>query len=210
MEGWPWVGLAFSITAATALFAGAYAVIPGMLTAWVLWFFRDPDRTHDGRPESILSPADGTVLDVTKPTRSPWIADDDIERYVRVSIFMSVFNVHVNRAPCDGRVEKIAYNAGKFLSAFKEKASLENEQSAVWVRPTGGSPILFVQIAGLIARRIVCKLKEGEPVAKAMRYGLIRFGSRMDVYLVADEVDVLVRKGEKTQAGHTVLARRKA
>lgn len=207
-EGWPFVGLGFLITCITFAFSGGWAIIPGILFLWVMWFFRDPTRDRPYDENILLSPADGTVIEAGVVQKSPWMQEGELREYHRIAIFMSVFNVHVNRIPCRGIVQKLAYNKGKFLSAFKEKASLENEQMAVWIARDKGKPILIVQIAGLIARRIVCKLVEKEPVAQGMKFGLIRFGSRMEVYLPRDEFNIQVKKGQSVKAGETVLAKK--
>lgn len=206
MEGWPFVGLGFLITISVGVFAGTpWVYLAIVFNVWVAWFFRDPDRIPPNDPRSIVSPADGLVIDVSEPASSAWMEASALKEYVRVSIFMSVFNVHVNRIPFQAKITKLAYNEGKFLSAYKDKASLENEQMAIWLE-TKTSKLLIVQIAGLIARRIVCKAKEGESFERGARFGLIRFGSRMDVYLPRDQVDILVKKGDKVNAGSSALA----
>ena len=164
-------------------------------------------REAPNNPLSLVSPADGLVIDVNPPASSAWMESVELKNYVRVSVFMSVFDVHVNRIPYGSTIKKVAYNEGKFLSAYKEKCSLENEQLAVWLECEGfDRPVLIVQIAGLIARRIVCKVKEGERLARGSRFGLIRFGSRMDVYLPKDRVEVVVSIGDRVKAGASALA----
>ena len=172
-----------------------------VLALWVAYFFRDPERAGPRGERVVIAPADGKVVliqDVDEPTFMGG-------RTKRVSIFMNVFNVHVNRYPVSGTVRHVKYNPGKFLNAAVEKSSLENEQMSVGLETTNGSRILVRQIAGLIARRIVTYSKEGEQVEQAQRMGLIRFGSRVDVFLPVDAV-VKVKIGEMTIAGSSEIA----
>ena len=172
-----------------------------LLTIFITWFFRDPDRKKEAEENEILSPADGTVIDV-------WNLDNDQnplgERCIKISIFMSLFNVHVNRAPATGEILDIDYNPGKFFSANLDKASEENENNRITLKTESGRKIVFVQIAGLIARRIVCWVNIHDYVKTGQRAGMIRFGSRLDVYLPAGS-EVQVRSGEKVRAGETTL-----
>ncbi len=165
-----------------------------------VWFFRDPEREVPFHSNAIVSPADGTVIKIEN------VKDDKflIGEAKKISIFMSIFNVHVNRIPYDGVVEEIRYNPGKFLVASKDKASEVNEQNAVVINSDGKGKIAFVQIAGFVARRIVCHLKKGERVSRGARFGMIRFGSRLDVYLPLN-VQVIVRTGDKVKAGQTII-----
>jgi phosphatidylserine decarboxylase len=174
------------------------AVFPATAALAVCAFFRDPERTPSPDPLAVLSPADGRIVKV-----SP-----EGERLM-ISVFMSVFNVHVNRAPFDGTVESVVYNPGKFMAAWSDKASLDNEQTRM-VFLTTRQPIEVVMIAGLIARRIVCWARSGRSFAKGERIGLIRFGSRLDVLLPLGAVTPSVKIGDKVQAGVTALARWKA
>jgi len=164
----------------------------------VCLFFRDPERQPPPDPSLLVSPADGRVL----------FAGESGGR-LKISIFMSVFNVHVNRAPCPGEVLALRYNPGKFMAAYADKASLDNEQNRILLR-TGRGEMEVVQIAGLVARRIVCWARFGRTFLRGERIGLIRFGSRVDLYLPQTEVEVLVRPGEKTRAGVTPVARWRA
>ncbi|MEE8574552.1 MAG: phosphatidylserine decarboxylase family protein [Thermodesulfobacteriota bacterium] len=176
------------------------------LFLFVVWFFRDPEREIPTGEGDIVSPADGKVIKVEE-------VDDDRflkTKAIKISVFMNVFNVHVNRAPTDGVVEKIIYNPGKFINASFDKASLENEQNALIINAGdggGGDGRRYVanQIAGLIARRIVCRVKEGDTLTRGARFGLIRFGSRLDVFLPTTARPV-VKVGEKVSAGSSVLA----
>lgn len=171
-----------------------------LLTLFVVWFFRNPRRTAPEGEHLVISPADGKVIRIEEtgsgelPGRS----------FRKVSIFMNVFNVHVNRMPCAGEVFSIRYRPGKFLSANLDKASEQNERNAVLLRTAGGREIITIQIAGLIARRIVCWLKEGMQVQKGERFGLIRFGSRVEVFL-PPEANILVKVGDKVKAGETQI-----
>ena len=171
------------------------------LTLFVVWFFRNPERNIPSGKDLIVSPADGRIIGVSHETEARILR----KRLIRISIFMNLFNVHVNRIPCSGRVLDISYNPGRFLSANRDKASLENEQNAVVLETTSGDQILFVQIAGLIARRIVCRLQKGERVETGQRFGLIRFGSRVDVYLPMDAA-IEVSVGQKVKGGESILA----
>ncbi|MCB0308692.1 MAG: phosphatidylserine decarboxylase family protein [Bdellovibrionales bacterium] len=211
LEGWRFVGLAFLGAVGFFFWGGlVWGVIPALVTIWVAWFFRDPIRVIPEDEKSLVSPADGTILSVGTPEKSAWMQNEELSQYTRISIFMSIFNVHINRVPIKAVILKAKYNPGRFFSAFKEKASLENEQMAIWLKTTGHSTILMVQIAGLIARRIVCKLSPDETVEKGIKFGLIRFGSRMDVYLPKDQFRILVEKGQRVQGGSTVLAEYKS
>ena len=188
-------------------------VITGVLGVWWLFaiflvvnlfvvnFFRDPERDVPSGENSIVSPADGRVIKVEKAFEGRLLNSEAM----KISIFMNVFNVHVNRAPVSGRVSAVSYNPGKFLNASFDKASLENEQNMVVVEAANGRRVAFCQIAGLIARRIVCYVKEGDSITKGSRFGMIRFGSRLDVYLPL-ECRVNVKIGDKVSAGSSVLA----
>jgi len=186
------------------IFAGLGWVIPaavmGVLGVFSLWFFRNPKRVVSGGEEVISSPADGKVIEIKKDARHELLTGPQI----KVSIFMSIFNAHINRVPCGGRVEKVKYYPGKFFSANLDKASHENERNAVLIKRPDGKMILTVQIAGLIARRIACWVREGMEVSRGERFGLIRFGSRLEVFLPPEAL-VLVKEGDKVRAGETPL-----
>ena len=202
-EGYPFIALAALFTLVAALLAWPKtALLLSLVTLFVVYFFRDPERiiaAHDDK--TILCPADGRVIGVDRLDECPFIAG----KTIRISVFMNVFNVHVNRAACAGQVEKILYKPGMFYSADNKKAALENESCATVLRAVSGRQVAMVQIAGLIARRIVCWLQEGDMVKAGERFGLIRFGSRVDVYL-PDDSQVVVFPGRKVKAGETVLA----
>jgi len=201
-EGWPF--LAGSVVAAllTAFLAGWGWSAPLWLVAlFILQFFRDPARTITDEPRAVLAPADGRVVAVER-ARDPWLERDAL----KISVFMNVFNVHSNRSPVEGAVKQRWYHAGSFLNAALDKASLENERNALWLRTRDGQDISCVQIAGLVARRILCYVEAGAELARGERYGFIRFGSRVDVYLPLD-AQAAVALGEKVTSGVTVLAR---
>jgi phosphatidylserine decarboxylase len=207
-EGWPFIALAAALAAGAvgwtwwrpgAVPVGATVLLVA-LTAWVVWFFRDPERTGPRGPHLLVAPADGRVLPVVTVDEPAFLHG----KAQRVSIFMNVFNVHVNRYPATGTVAFTHYNPGKFLNAAVDKASLENEQMSVGLETPRGR-VLVRQIAGLIARRIVTYSRPGDRATQGERFGLIRFGSRVDVF-VPPEARVLVRPGDVTVAGETVIA----
>lgn len=179
-----------------------------ILTAWCAYFFRDPDRVTPIRDGLLVSPADGVVQSVNDAV-PPAELDMGDESRPRISIFMNVFDVHVNRAPASGEITRVAYTPGKFLNAELEKASEDNERNAVRMTTEGGKDIAFVQIAGLVARRIVSHIDQRQKVLAGERFGLIRFGSRVDVYLEKG-TNPLVCVGQRMIAGETVLADEKA
>jgi phosphatidylserine decarboxylase len=192
------------------LVLGLLALVPGwnwvagilfLLGAFVLYFFRDPQRTIPSDPGMIVSPADGHVMEVL---------DEPLEGQPgqRISIFLSVFDVHVNRAPVEGEIRRIEYRPGRFYAAMRARASAENEQNMVRISSPQGD-VVFKQIAGWIARRILCWKAVGDPVARGERVGMIRFGSRVDVWVPPD-VDILVRRGQKVAGGSSILAKWKA
>lgn len=174
------------------------------LTVWCYYFFRDPDRVTPDHGNLVISPADG-VVSLIEPATPPAELGLGPEPRMRVSVFMSVFNCHVNRAPVAGEVTKVAYRPGKFLNASLDKASEDNERNALAIRMADGRDIAVVQIAGLVARRILCWTKEGDAIARGERFGLIRFGSRLDVYLPPG-VEPTARIGQTMIAGETVIA----
>ncbi len=175
-----------------------------LFTLFCLYFFRDPERVAPGRPGALLAPADGRVVSVTPAVPPSELGLGAIPRW-RVSIFLSIINVHVNRIPADGTITRIAYRHGSFLNASTDKASEANERNAVAVRLSDGREIAVVQIAGLVARRIVCDLREGDSVHAGQRLGIIRFGSRADLYL-PEGVRPLVAVGQTMVGGETVIA----
>jgi len=200
-EGWPFILPLAAVTA--LLFAFGWkntSVVALALTLFVLFFFRDPERTVPEGKGVVVSPADGKVI-VIKDIYEPDYLKRDVKQ---VSIFLSVFNVHVNRAPIGGAVEVVKYNPGKFHVASVDKASLDNEQTAM-VIANGKDKVLVKQIAGLIARRIVCYAKPGDAVKTGERYGLIRFGSRVDIFLPKD-AELKVKIGDRVSGAQDVIA----
>jgi len=207
-EGYPFIGIAATLAIGAFALALArrswtlwlLAVVMTLLALWVAYFFRDPERAGDRGAGIVVAPADGKLIMITEVDEPNFVQG----RAIRLSIFMNVFNVHVNRYPVDGVVRYVHYNKGKFLNAAAEKSSLENEQSSVGIE-SGQRRILVRQIAGLIARRIVTYSREGQAVKQGDRMGIIRFGSRVDVFIPTDS-KLLVKLGALTSAGSTVLA----
>jgi phosphatidylserine decarboxylase len=201
-EGWPFLGSAVAVALLVGAFAGWWWSLPLWLAAlFVLQFFRDPPREVPEDPAAVVAPADGRIVAVEK-ARDPWLQRDAL----KISVFMNVFNVHSNRAPVDGTVKQVWYHAGRFLNAALDKASLENERNAMWLRTRSGADVTCVQVAGLIARRILCYVGAGAELARGERFGFIRFGSRVDVYLPLDAQPVAAI-GDKVYAAQSVLAR---
>jgi phosphatidylserine decarboxylase len=199
-EGWSFLASAV-LAAAIASWLGGWWSLPFWLVAvFVLQFFRDPPRVVPGDDYSVVSPADGRVVAV-EAARDPYLERDAI----KISVFMNVFNVHSNRSPVDGEVKRCWYNSGRFFNAALDKASLENERNALWLRTSAGADITCVQIAGLIARRILCYVREGDRIARGQRFGFIRFGSRVDVY-VPQSATLKAALGDKVYATSTVIA----
>ncbi len=200
-EGYPLIAGAAGIALLLWLLGGAIGGIVGaVLFGIVLNFFRDPERVPPTDESLIVAPADGRVITVAPVREDRFLKADTI----KVSIFMSPLNVHVNRNPVSGAVVSTHYNHGKYFRAFAEKASLDNEQNAIVVEDRQGRRVCFVQIAGFLARRIVCYLRPGMNVERGQRCGIIKFGSRVDIYL-PPEVAVRVRVGDHTTAGETVI-----
>lgn len=203
-EGYRFIGIFAAITLVLFVIAKPLGWVGVCLTVWCYYFFRDPERVTPQREGLIVSPADGVVslIDTAAPPEELGLGPEPM---TRVAVFMNVFNCHVNRAPIGGSVEKIAYRPGKFFNASLDKASVDNERNGLAIRMEDGRAIAVVQIAGLVARRIVCEVDEGVTLATGQRFGMIRFGSRLDVYLPAG-VAPLVALGQGMIAGETVLA----
>jgi len=199
LEGIPFLGGAALLTVAAFFIWKPLALFFLAVTCFVAYFFRNPERTVPAEEKAVVAPADGRVI-YLGPAREDHLQ----EEMLKISIFMSVFNVHVNRAPTSGRVLDTFYRRGKFLDVRDERATFENEQQGMVLENEGGSKIVVVQVAGLIARRIVCYARQGDTLTRGTRYGLIRFGSRLDVYLPKDAV-VRIGMGEVTVAGETIL-----
>jgi phosphatidylserine decarboxylase len=200
-EGWPFIAAALLLAVAVWWFAGfAWSIPLWFIAVFVIQFFRDPPREVPGLASAVLSPADGRIVKV-EPARDVQTDRDTL----LISVFMNVFNVHSNRSPVDGEVESVRYFPGKFVNADLDKASTENERNAMVVRLASGERITVVQVAGLIARRILCYVKPGDRLARGQRYGFIRFGSRVDVYLPSS-ARPRVAVGDIVYATTTVLA----
>ena len=201
-EGWPFLGIVFAVSIAISVSLGlAWAAPFWAALLFILQFFRDPPREVPDDARAVVSPADGRIVAVEK-ARDPYLEREAL----KVSVFMNVFNVHSNRAPVDGRVHKRWYHAGSFLNAALDKASLENERNALWFRTRSGADVTCVQVAGLVARRILCYVGEGAELERGERYGFIRFGSRVDVYLPLD-AEIKAALGDKVHATESILAR---
>jgi len=200
-EGWPFVAITL-LLAAGLTWAGLWlvAALAWFAFAFVVQFFRDPARVIPSDPKAVLSPADGKIVRVER-ARDPYLERDSL----KISVFMNVFNVHSNRSPVDGTVVAAWYHAGSFVNAALDKASLENERNALHLRTTDGQDVTCVQIAGLIARRILCYVNPGAVLARGQRFGFIRFGSRVDVYLAPD-AQPKVAVGDTVYATETILA----
>ncbi len=200
-EGWPFLAIAFAVSLLVGFFLGWWWSIPFWLLAiFILQFFRDPPREVPDDPRAVLSAADGRVVEVSK-AQDPYVKRDAL----KVSVFMNVFNVHSNRSPVDGTVKERWYFPGAFVNAALDKASLDNERNALWLQTRDGQDVTCVQVAGLIARRILCYVGAGAELARGQRSGFIRFGSRVDHYLPL-HAEVKVAIGDKVYATETVIA----
>jgi len=199
-EGWPHIGIAFVVALIASYGIGGWSIIFWALFAFVLQFFRDPKRDVPSQQGIVVSPADGRVLLVEK-VRDPYLARDAL----KISVFMNVFNVHSNRSPVSGEIKQRWYHEGTYLNASLDKASEENERMALWIQTEGEIDLVCVQIAGLIARRILCYFNAGDLLERGQRYGFIRFGSRVDLYLPAN-TKPRVSVGDIVAAGETIVA----
>jgi phosphatidylserine decarboxylase len=208
-EGYPFIAIFVAVNLLAFLLAAWLGWLLLPITIWCVAFFRDPERSTPVEPGLIICPADGKLLPIVDAVPPAELGMGEAAR-PRLSIFMNVFNVHVNRNPVSGNIVALAYRAGKFFNASFDKASSDNERMSIRLRPEGESTdakdLAVVQIAGLVARRIVCDLAQGEGVRRGNRFGIIRFGSRVDVYLPPG-TEILVAPGITTRAGETVLAR---
>lgn len=189
------------LTAAVASLKIAWlTAIAGLLALQTFWFFRDPERVIPSGEGLVLSPADGRIIEVSEAKEERFLKD----RAIKVSIFLNLFDIHVNRIPCSGRIGGIQYQPGKFIPANKDRASAENEQNAILLETPSGVKVVFVQVAGFVARRIVCWIKEGDTVERGRRFGMIRLGSRADLFLpLGTELKVAV--GQKVKGGASII-----
>ena len=205
-EGYRFLAIAAAITFILLLISNFLGIISLILTIWVYYFFRDPERFTIQNENYLISPADGVISQITE-VDGPKELGLEKKKYTRVSIFMNVFNCHVNRIPISGKINKIFYKPGKYINASLDKASEENERNYISVKGSTGQEIVLVQIAGLIARRIVCEVKENEDIKQGDRFGIIRFGSRVDLYF--ENYQLMVQKNQKTIGGETIIAKKK-
>ena len=204
-EGYRFVAIAAVITFILLLINNYLGLIGLVITIWVYYFFRDPDRFPIKDENYLLSPADGKITQIME-MEGPKELGLEGKKYTRISVFMDVLCCHVNRFPYTGTVDKIFYKAGKFINATLDKASEDNERNYVKIKNSNGDEIVVVQIAGMIARRIICDVKEGDTLNQGDRFGMIRFGSRVDIYF--QNYNLLVQKGQNTVAGETLLAKK--
>ena len=204
-EGYKFLVIFVAVTIILYFINGFLGFIGFVLTIWCYYFFRDPERISIGDENYLTSPADGEVLQVME-TEGPKELGLENRKFKKVSIFMNVFDCHVNRSPCSGKVSEILYKPGKFINASLDKASEDNERNYYKISNSSGEEIIVVQIAGLIARRIVCEVKENDELNQGDRIGMIRFGSRADIYF--ENYNPLVKVNQKTIAGETILAKK--
>ena len=202
-EGYRFLAIAAVITFILILISNFLGFISLIITIWVYYFFRDPERFPINDENYLLSPADGVISQIIE-TNGPKELNLENQKYTRVSIFMNVFNCHVNRVPSSGKVNQIFYKPGKYINASLDKASDENERNFVKMTNSNGEELILAQIAGLIARRIVCEIKENEDVKQGEKFGIIRFGSRVDLYFKNHKL--MVRQNQKTIGGETIIA----
>tara|TARA_B100000767_G_C19552905_1_gene445709 strand:- start:97 stop:744 length:648 start_codon:yes stop_codon:yes gene_type:complete len=204
-EGYKFIVISIFITIVLLIFSGFLGTIGLLLSIWVYYFFRDPERIIIENDNYLVSPADGEVIKVEE-VDGPKEVGFENKKFKKISIFMNIFDCHVNRTPCAGKVEEILYKPGKFLNASFDKASEDNERNYYKIKDMHGNNIIVVQIAGLIARRIVCETNNGQELKQGDRIGMIRFGSRADIYY--ENYEPLVKVGQKTISGETLLAKK--
>ena len=204
-EGYRFLAIAAVITFVLLLISKFLGTVAFIITVWIYYFFRDPERFSIKNDDYLISPADGIVSQIVE-VNGPADLGMDGKKFTRVSIFMNIFNCHVNRSPISGKVTQVLYKAGKYLNASLDKASEDNEKNYVKIKNSHGDEIVLVQIAGLIARRIVCEVKENDEIQQGEKFGIIRFGSRVDLYF--DNHEVMVKKNQKTISGETLIAKK--
>ena len=203
-EGYKFLAISILLTLIIWVFSNFIATLMVLVTVWVYYFFRDPDRVPINDNNYLVSPADGLVTDISE-INGPEELGLENEKFTRISIFMNIFNCHVNRTPIEGMIEEIYYKPGKFLNASLDKASKENERNYYKIKSINGENIIIVQIAGLIARRIVCEASKDQKVVQGERIGMIRFGSRVDLFFKNKKV--ITKKGQNVVAGESLLAK---
>ena len=202
-EGYKFLAISILITFVILFFSKFLGFISIIITVWVYYFFRDPERFPINDDTYLVSPADGLITDISERSGPEELRLENTT-YTKVSVFMNVFNCHVNRIPTSGKIDEIYYKPGKFLNASLDKASEENERNYFKVKLTNGEEIIIVQIAGLIARRIVCEVEQGQDLKQGDRIGMIRFGSRVDIYFKNKKV--LAKLGQNVIAGESIIA----
>ena len=202
-EGYKFLAISILVTFIVLLFSNFFGSILILITVWVYYFFRDPERYSINDDKFLVSPADGLITDISERS-GPVELRLENTTYTRISIFMNVFNCHVNRTPISGKVEEIYYKPGKFFNASLDKASEENERNYFKIKTSNGEEIIIVQIAGLIARRIVCQVEQDQELKQGERIGMIRFGSRVDIYF--KNKNTLAKLGQNVVAGESLLA----
>tara|TARA_B100000686_G_C16462350_1_gene797804 strand:- start:184 stop:834 length:651 start_codon:yes stop_codon:yes gene_type:complete len=205
-EGYRFVAIAAVITFVLLLINNYLGLMALVITIWVYYFFRDPERFPVNDENYLISPADGKITQIIE-TNGPAELGLENKKFTKVSIFMDVLCCHVNRVPCSGKIEKIYYKPGKYINATLDKSSEDNERNYVKMTNSNKEEIVIVQVAGMIARRIVCDVKEGSNISQGDRFGMIRFGSRVDLFF--ENYKLLVNKGQNTVAGETLLAIKK-
>ena len=204
-EGYRFLTIAAVITFILLLISSFLGIVSFILTIWVYYFFRDPERFSINDENYLVSPADGIISQITEINGPIELGLED-KKFTRVSIFMNVFNCHVNRVPSSGKINKILYKTGKYINASFDKASEENERNYVKISNSKGDELILVQIAGLIARRIVCEIKENDEIKQGDRFGMIRFGSRVDLYF--ENYQLMVQQNQTTIGGETIIAKK--
>tara|TARA_Y100000022_G_C13095145_1_gene304194 strand:- start:7 stop:654 length:648 start_codon:yes stop_codon:yes gene_type:complete len=204
-EGYKFIVIAVVLTIILFNFGSFFGFVGLILTAWVYYFFRDPERVVIDDDDYLVSPADGEVIKVEE-VNGPKELGLENKKFNKISIFMNVFDCHVNRSPCKGQIEEILYKPGKFLNASLDKSSEDNERNYYKIKDESGNEVILVQIAGLIARRIVCESNKNQQLAQGDRIGMIRFGSRADVYY--ENYQPLVKVGQRAISGETLLAKK--
>ena len=205
-EGYRFLAIAAVVTFILLLISNFLGLISFAITIWIYYFFRDPDRFPINDDNYLLSPADGVISQITE-VNGPAEFGLENKKFTRVSIFMNIFDCHVNRVPCSGKVSQIFYKPGKYINASLNKASDENERNYIKIKNVSGEEFVLVQRAGLIARRIVCEIKENEEIKQGYKFGMIRFGSRVDLYF--ENYQLLVKENQKTISGETLIAKKK-
>ena len=205
-EGYRFLAIAAVVTFILLLISNFFGIISFIITIWVYYFFRDPERFPINDKNYLLSPADGVISQITE-VNGPIELGLENKKFTRISIFMNVFDCHVNRIPSSGKIDKIFYKPGKYINASFDKASEENERNYVKMTNSNGDELILVQIAGLIARRIVCEIKENDETKQGNKFGMIRFGSRVDLYFHNHQL--MVNINQKTIAGETIIAGKK-